>query len=60
MARRKQYITGFGGGNLEERNDLEVLHVNGKIILKWVSKKQDRGQWIGLIWLRIGTSDGLL
>jgi len=39
MARRKQYITGFGGGNLEERNDFEVLHADGKIVLKWVLKK---------------------
>jgi hypothetical protein len=32
MARRQQYITGFGGRNLEKRNNLEVLHVDGKII----------------------------
>jgi hypothetical protein len=39
MARRKQYITEFGGGNLEERNYLEVLQVDGKVVLKWVLKK---------------------
>ena len=39
MALRKQNITGFGGGNLEERDDLEVLHVDRKLVLKWVLKK---------------------
>jgi hypothetical protein len=32
----------------------------GKTILKWILVKQDRVVWTGLIWLRIGTSRGLL
>jgi hypothetical protein len=27
---------------------------------KWIVERQDRGVWTGLIWLRIGTSEGLL
>jgi hypothetical protein len=35
------------------------LSVDGRIILKLILKKQDE-KWTGLIWLRIGTSGGLL
>jgi hypothetical protein len=28
--------TGFGGGNLMEREHLEDLRVDGRIILKWI------------------------
>jgi hypothetical protein len=34
MASRKYYITGFGGENPEERDDLEVLRIVGKIVLQ--------------------------
>ena len=37
----------------KERNHLN-LSVDGRIILKWLCKKYER------IWLRIGTSGGLL
>jgi hypothetical protein len=30
------------------------------IILKWIFKKWDGKEGAGLIWLRIGTGDGLL
>jgi hypothetical protein len=30
------------------------------IILRWVFRKWNGGAWAGLIWLRIGTGDGLL
>jgi hypothetical protein len=29
-------------------------------ILKWILERQDKMEWIGLIWLRTGTSGGLL
>jgi hypothetical protein len=39
-------------GNLRERE--------GSIILKWVFRKWDTRAGTGLIWLKIGTSGGLL
>jgi len=44
---------------LRERDHLEDLVVDGRITLKRVLKKWD-GEWTGLIWVRIGTGDGLL
>jgi hypothetical protein len=42
-------------GRLKERNHFEDLGINGRMFLK------DNGKvWIGLIWLRIGPSGGLL
>jgi hypothetical protein len=35
------------------------VEVDGRIVLKWISKKMD-GAWAGLSWLRIGTRGGLL
>jgi len=39
---------------------LEDPGVEGIIILRWIYRKWDLGAWIGLIWLRIGTSGGHL
>ena len=44
-------------GDLMERDHLEDLGVDWRIILKWVFKKWD-GSWAGLIWLVIGTGGG--
>jgi hypothetical protein len=41
----------------KERGHWEDQDVGGWTILKWIS---DRMGWSGLIWLRIGTSGGLL
>jgi hypothetical protein len=41
------------------RDHWEDLDVGGWAILKWIFEK-DGMVWIGLIWLRIGTSGGLL
>jgi len=30
------------------------------IILRWIFRKLDEATWVGLIWLRIRTSGGLL
>jgi hypothetical protein len=38
---------------------LEVLGVDGKMTLKLILKKGGRSR-SGIIWLRIGTSDGVL
>jgi hypothetical protein len=47
--------TEFWWGDPREGEHLEDLDVDGRIILKWVSKKWDEETWIGLIWLRIRT-----
>jgi hypothetical protein len=57
---RGEMHTGFCWGNLRERDHLEVPVIDGKIILRWIFRTWDVGAWIGLIWLRIGTDDGLL
>jgi len=57
---RGEVLTGFWWANLKERDNLEDLSIDGRIILKLFFRKVDCGAWTGLIWLRIGTGDGLL
>jgi len=45
--------------NLMERDILDDLVLDGRIFRRIVKKREWRA-WIGLIWLRIGTSGGLL
>jgi hypothetical protein len=45
---------------LKGRDHLEDVDVDGRLILKWILGKQDWKVRIGLIWLTIGTSGGLL
>jgi hypothetical protein len=47
-------------GKPEGKRTLENPGVNGRIILKYVLEKYGREEWIGSMWLRIGTDDGLL
>jgi len=36
------------------------MRVDGRIILKWILRKQDGREWIGLVCLRTETSGGSL
>jgi hypothetical protein len=57
---RGEVYTGFWWGNLRERDDLEDLGIDGRIIFKWIFRKWGVGVWTGLSWLRIGTGGGHL
>jgi hypothetical protein len=39
---------------------VEDLGVDGKILLEWILEKYGEKVWTGFMWLRIGTSGGLL
>jgi hypothetical protein len=43
-----------------EREHLGDPGVDGRIILRWVSRRWDVGVWTGLSWLRIGPGGGHL
>ena len=45
----------FGGEDLLEREHLENLGLDGKIILRQIFKKLYAEAWTGLFWLRTGT-----
>jgi len=40
---------GFWWGDLRERDHLEDLGADGRIVLIWIFKKCDREAWTGLI-----------
>jgi len=44
----------FWWGNLTDRDYLEYLGIDGRIMLKWIFRKWDGRAWTGLFWLRIG------
>jgi hypothetical protein len=46
-------------GRPEEEGNMENLSLGGSVKKDHILKNWDRGRWIGLIWLRIGT-DGVL
>jgi hypothetical protein len=47
-------------GKSEGKRLLEDLDILGMKILRQILEKSDGVVWTGLIWLRIGTSGGLL
>ena len=57
---RGEAYTGFWWGNLKERDHLGDTGVDGRIILRWISRKFDVGVWTVSSWLRIGIGGGHL
>jgi hypothetical protein len=51
--------TGFRWGEVRERDDLEDVNIDWRIILKWIFKQCDGGG-VDWIWLRIGKVGGSL
>jgi hypothetical protein len=47
-------------GKSEGKRPLEYVGVDGKITLQWILRKLGGKVWNVCIWLRIGTSGGLL
>ena len=52
---RVEVYTGYWWGNLRERDHLEDLDIDCRIILRWIFRTWDVGVWTGSIWLRTGT-----
>jgi hypothetical protein len=51
--------TGLKWRVLRERDHLEGISVDVRMILKQIFKKWDRAAWNRFIWLRIGTGGGV-
>jgi hypothetical protein len=47
-------------GKSERKRPLVKPRQNENLIFKWILEKYGAKLWTGFIWLRIGTSDGLL
>jgi hypothetical protein len=47
-------------GKLKGTDQFGDLEVDGRIILKWILKKQGMRVYTEFIWLKIRTSDGVL
>ena len=56
----KYFRTEFWWGNMNERDPLEDLDVDWKIILKWILRKEDEVMWTGFVCFKKRTSRGLL
>jgi hypothetical protein len=59
MGRRGLHV-GYWWESQKVRDHWEDQDVGGRTILKWILERYDGMIWIVLIWLRIGTSKGLL
>ena len=53
-------LIGFWWGNLRERDYLEDVGIDRRIILEWILEKLVGMIWTGCIWLRRETSGRLL
>jgi hypothetical protein len=51
---------GFWSGDLNERDHLDDLDVEGRMMLKWILRKWDEEAWTRLLWIRIRTGGGIL
>jgi hypothetical protein len=51
---------GYWWESQKERDHWEDQNIGEWTILKWILERQNGMEWIGLIWLRIGASGGLL
>jgi len=47
-------------GEMRERDHLEDQDVDGRIILNWIFRKWNVGEWTGLSWFWTGTGAGHL
>jgi hypothetical protein len=46
--------TKFWLEDLKVRDDLGILCVDGRIMLRWISRMQNMMMWTGFVWLRQG------
>jgi hypothetical protein len=58
--RGKRCVQDFLWENLRVRDHLAHPGLDGRIILRRIFRKWDRGVWTGLSWLRIETGGGHL
>jgi len=57
---RGEVNTGFGWGNLMEREYLGDPGIDGRIILRWIFRNWYLGVWTVSSWVKIGTCGGHL